>query len=93
MLSNLQYLLTKLAEECGEVSYIALEAKQFGLREVMPGQPLTNFQRSHFALDDLAAVVEMLNAKHAFGYVPNRERIGAKKVKIAKYLASKKGGA
>jgi hypothetical protein len=87
MLSKLQYLLTKLAEESSEVAQIALKTQQFGLDEVMPGQELTNFQRCWMELDDLRAVVELLNANHAFGYTPDYEQIEAKKAKIAKYVA------
>lgn len=87
MLTKLQHLLTKLAEEGAEVAQIALKTQQFGPDEVMPGQPLTNFQRCHLELDDIAAVVELLNANHAFGYTQSRERIEAKKMKMAKYLA------
>lgn len=82
----LQYYLTKLAEEAAEVGQIALKAQQFGPQEVMPGQPLNNFERCHLELDDLHAMVEELNEKFGFGYTPNRERIEAKKQKVEKFL-------
>lgn len=84
---NLQYYLGKLAEEGVEVSQIALKTMQFGPTEVMPGQPLNNFERCHLELDDLNAMIEELNAQFGFGYKPNRERIEAKKEKVRKYLA------
>lgn len=87
MLTALQHLLTKLAEECAEVAQIALKTQQFGPSEIMPGQPLTNFQRTHQEIDDLLAVVEMLNEQHGFGYSPNKEWIANKKAKVVKYLA------
>ena len=83
----LQYYLTKLAEEGAEVAQIALKTQQFGPGEVMPGQPHTNYERCHQELDDLMAVVEELNARFDFGYVPSRERIEAKKAKVRKFLA------
>lgn len=87
MMNLLQYYLTKLAEEGSEVAQIALKAQQFGADEVMPGQPLTNFQRCHLELDDLQAMVEELNEHFAFGYQPDRARIEAKKEKVRKFLA------
>lgn len=82
----LQHYLTKLAEEGAEVSQIALKTQQFGPDEIMPGQPLNNFERCHLELDDLQAMIEELNEKFGFGYAPNRERIEAKKAKVRKFL-------
>lgn len=85
-MNHLQHYLTKLAEEGSEVAQIALKTQQFGPGEVMPGQPLNNFERCHLELDDLWAMVEELNDKFGFGYTPNRERMDAKKLKVRKYL-------
>ena len=82
----LQYYLAKLAEEGSEVAQIALKTVQFGPDEVMPGQPLNNFERCHLELDDLNAMVEELNEKFGFNYTPSRERMEAKKAKVRKYL-------
>jgi hypothetical protein len=86
-MNKLQHLLTKLAEEGSEIAQIALKTQQFGPSEVMPGQPLTNYQRCHQELNDLHAIVEMLNDYHDFGYQPDREAIENKKAKVLKYLA------
>lgn len=86
-MNELQYLLVKLAEEGSEVAQIALKTAQFGAEEVMPGQPLTNFQRCHQELDDMLAIVAMLNDQHGFGYDPDRVAIEKKKVKVSKYRA------
>jgi hypothetical protein len=80
-----QLLLTKLAEECTEVGKLALKTAQFGLTEVCPGQPLNNAERTHEEIDDLMAAIEMLNEECGFGYMPNRERIAAKKAKVNKF--------
>lgn len=85
-MNQLQHLLTKLAEEGAEVAQIALKTQQFGPNEVMPGQPLDNFERCHHELDDMLAIVEMLNEQYDFGYAPNRERVAIKKAKVRKYL-------
>ena len=81
-----QYYLTKLTEECVEVAQIALKTQQFGMDEAMPGQPFSNKQRCHQEIDDLMAIIEVLNSDHGFGYVQNREAIEAKKIKVLKYL-------
>lgn len=80
-----QHLLGKLAEEGAEVGQIALKTQQFGFDESCPGQPYTNTERTHQELDDLMAMVEMLNDV-GFGYEPSRERIEAKKEKVVHYL-------
>ena len=85
-MNHLQYYLTKLSEEGSEVAQIALKTQQFGSVEVMPGQPLNNFERCHLELDDLNAMVEELNDKFGFSYAPNRDRMEAKKAKVRKYL-------
>lgn len=85
VMSRLQFLLTKLAEEGSEVAQIALKNQQFGLYESRPDQTLTNVERCHRELDDLNAIVEILNDEFGFGYAPNRAGIDAKKQKVEKY--------
>lgn len=80
-----QFLLTKLAEESSEIAQIALKTQQFGVDEARPGQPRTNAERVYCELDDLLAIVEMLN-EDGLGYLPNRERIEAKKDKVRRFL-------
>ena len=53
----------------------------------MVGQPFTNAERMHREIDDFMAAVEMLNEECGFGYVPDREKIEAKKLKVNKYAA------
>jgi hypothetical protein len=85
-MNQLQHLLIKLAEEGSEIAQVALKTSPFGPLEVMPGQPHNNFERTHHELDDLWAMVEMLNDQFQFGYTPNRARMEAKKVKVRNYL-------
>ncbi len=80
-----QHLLGKLAEEGTEVGQIALKTQQFGFDEKCPGQPFTNAERTHQEIDDLMAIVEMLNDQ-GLGYKPSRERIEAKKEKVVNFL-------
>ena len=86
-----QLLLTKLAEECNEVAQRALKAQQFGTEEIQPGQELNNYQRLHLELNDLLAVVEMLNEETGFNFKVSKKMIQDKKTKINKfYQYSKK---
>jgi len=80
-----QYLLCVAGEEANEVGQMACKNQRFGLHEVFPGQPLTNAQRMHLEIDDLMALVEMLNEEYGFGYAPNRQHIEAKKAKVNRY--------
>jgi NTP pyrophosphatase (non-canonical NTP hydrolase) len=66
-----QFLLTKLAEECAEVAQMALKTQQFGMNESKPGQLATNKDRLHAELNDLNAIVQMLNDEFGFDYKPN----------------------
>lgn len=85
MMNYEQFLLTKLAEEGSEVAQIALKTQQFGMFERHPDLSENNMQRCHSEIDDLMAVVELLNEKYGFGYVPNQEARERKKVKLEKY--------
>lgn len=92
-MTRLQYLLTKLAEECSEVAQMALKSQQFGLEEKRAGQDLTNKERLHEELNDLNGIVRMLNREFGFGFVPSGIAATAKCEKVNKYYAlSKKLG-
>lgn len=85
-----QHLVGILGEEGSEVTQMTSKINRFGMHEVFPdpinnADGLTNAERTHKELDDLQAMVEMLNDECGLGYVPNRERIEAKKIKVNKY--------
>lgn len=70
MMTNQQYLLSKLAEEAAELAQIAIKAQQFGLDEVFGGQrgtPLSNSQRIQAEFNDVLGVMKMLNDECAAG--------------------------
>ena len=78
-----QYLLTLLAEECAEVSQRATKAIRFGLEDpkgAQPGFP-SNKERLLEEINDLLVVVEMLFGKN---YVDENQQ-NNKKEKIQKY--------
>lgn len=60
MLSKIDYLLVKLAEEASEIAQDALKAVEFGLATVEPGKTLSNSQRLASEIIDLSAVLEAL---------------------------------
>lgn len=79
-----QFLLMKLAEEASEISQIALKTSQFGLNEVY--QVESNKERCHNELNDLLAIVEMLNEEFGFSFIPDNKQISEKKQKVNKYF-------
>ena len=57
MLTNRDYLLTKLMEECGEIIQRAAKIQRFGLEEIQDGHSENNQQRLQAELTDLAGGV------------------------------------
>lgn len=84
-MNNTQYLLTKLAEEASEITKIALKTAQFGPTERMLGQSFTNYERCHQELDDLVAIIAMLNKECGFNYHTNIQATEGKIAKVNKY--------
>lgn len=82
-----QYLLSKLAEEAAEVAQIALKTAQFGLDEAQPEQRKTNAERCHDEIDDMLAIIEMLNDEFGFNFQSQMDRRWTKKDKVNKYAA------
>jgi hypothetical protein len=80
-----QFLLIKLAEEATEVAQIALKTAQFGMEEKHPDLQENNKQRVHAELNDLTAIIEMLNKDHDFGFLAHHDHIKAKKIKVDKF--------
>lgn len=84
-MTRLQFLLGKLAEEANEVGQMALKTQQFGLHEIYHVQELTNAERTHLELDDLMAIIHMLNTEFDFGYKTDRINVSKKIEKVNKY--------
>lgn len=85
MMTNVQYLLTKLAEECSEVSQMALKCQHFGLHEMQTGLTVTNKQRLHGEINDILGVISMLNTECGFEFKENPVAIIQKAEKVSKY--------
>lgn len=88
-----QLLLIKLAEECSEVAQIIIKTALFGMDDIGPGLVITNRERIHAELNDVMAVVDLLNDEADLEYVKNEKAIENKKDKINFYAEySKKRG-
>jgi len=85
MLSREQYLLKCLEEECAEIAQRVSKSLRFGPHETQPGQPLNNVSRINLELNDLCAVIEMLNSEFGYRLKQDEKLISAKKVKIDQY--------
>ncbi|WNL63312.1 hypothetical protein [Citrobacter phage Tr1] len=85
MLSNQDYLLVKLAEECTEVGQMVAKVLQFGLDEKQHEDGPSNRERLHAELNDLMAAIKMLNDEEGFGYHVDREAIDRKITKVSYY--------
>jgi NTP pyrophosphatase (non-canonical NTP hydrolase) len=92
MMTEIQYLLGKLAEEASELAQIALKTQQFGLNEQCPGLDLTNLERIEQEYNDVLGVINMIyllidKDGLADGNIyENKEQIHAKIVKVKKYM-------
>lgn len=88
MMTNVQYLLGKLAEEAGELAQIAIKAQQFGLEETKCGQDddfPTNAARISAELNDVLGVVKMLQIEEDAKIVIDREAQTKKMNKVDKW--------
>ena len=81
-----QYLLTKLAEECTEIAQDALKTQQFGFDSYNPDTGIDNTQYLTNELNDLFAILEMLEESGCFKFTPCPNAILEKKDKVEKYL-------
>jgi hypothetical protein len=87
-LTEEQYLLICLMEECDEVSQRVSKALRFGLDEVQPGQSLMNSERIGVELTDLVTVVDALSKR---GVLRKPLPCGFKRAKIRHYMDYARG--
>jgi hypothetical protein len=89
-----QYLLAKVAEEAAEVAKEALKGAIFGLQDKAPGGDLTNATKIYTELQELIAVIDMLDDEiyDKWGYYlcmdcDDKENIKrAKKLKVKQWM-------
>lgn len=85
MMTNAQYLLDKLGEECVEVTQMCSKLKQFGIDEKQFEDGPTNRERLFGELNDLFAAIQMLNDEEGLGFIPDVESINRKIAKVTHY--------
>lgn len=87
-MNKVEYLLTKLSEECAEVIQRCTKAQTFGLTEKQPNQDKDNRERLQEEIFDLLGVLTMLHdediVNYSIGYYS--EPIRKKRAKIKKYM-------
>lgn len=87
-MNRAEHMLACLAEEGAEVAQRVTKALRFGLREVQPGQPLTNDDRICDELRDLIAVAHILHSEGVIGwFMPEIGDVNAKLSKIERFMA------
>lgn len=90
-----QYLLTIVMEECAETAQRASKAIRFTSEEIEPvdGETRTNAERLVYEFNDLIAVMELLASMGVINNMFDRDAIELKKAKIKKWMEySKKRG-
>jgi hypothetical protein len=85
-MNKIEYLLTKVSEECAEVSQRASKAAVFGLDEKQKEQELNNAERLILEFNDLLGVMEMLVDEGFLENIYNKDLITNKKIKLLKYM-------
>lgn len=84
-MNRLEHLLTILGEECAEIAQAASKAKRFGLVDRKPGSDRTNEDQLRHELNDLFAVVGMLQDE-GLNLVWLSGLQHQKRVKVERYL-------
>ncbi len=83
----IEHLLVCITEECGEIIQAADKALRFGLDDHAPGKNQTNLEDLVKEVNDLVAVIEVLDKSGVtFSGLFSRDDIEAKKKKIQHFL-------
>ena len=85
-MNRTEYLLTQLADECIEVAQRCHKALHFGLSEVQPEQGKTNAERIEQELQDLHAVIDMLDDEGIICMGIDRSAVETKKRKVEHFI-------
>lgn len=86
-MTRVEHLLVHLGEEASEITKDVSKALRFGPEEVYEHIGMSNAERIVNEINDLWAIVELLQHEDLFPVqILNRDRIRAKKEKVEKYL-------
>lgn len=93
-MTDLEYLLLKLMEECAELSVEASKASLFGLHDVNPNTGIYNWDSVEREAKDVASILYILRDNFGLNILPTEAEHEAKQEKLAVYyeyhLKSKK---
>lgn len=85
MLTRYQFLMGKIAEEASEIAQRAAKCQQFGGKELEPGQDLNNDYRLWREVQDLYAVLEIVDQEYKYSFTRDVFCITAKVEKLDKF--------
>ena len=85
-MNRTEHLLACLAEECAEVIQRATKAQRWGLGEIQPDQNRTNAERIVAELQDLHAIMEMLDDEGVIQMGIDRAAVETKKRKVEHFI-------
>lgn len=86
-MTEIEHVLSCLAEECCEVGQRVSKALRFGLNEVQEGQEMSNAERIAYEFKDLITIGYMLQSNGVLpDIIPTEEEAEAKVAKVLKYI-------
>ena len=87
MMNEQDYYLTKIGEECAEITQRIFKLFQFGPAEVEPGQLRSNLQRVHSEILDLEATLTLARERLTIPPRPDRfvEIVDKRRERMNKY--------
>lgn len=86
-MNQLEITLLTLEEELLEAAHRVSKALRFGLTEIQPGQKLTNAERIRHELNDVHAMIELLQEANALPPIYDIKLVVAKKQRFAETLS------
>ena len=89
-MNRFEHLITKLSEECAEISQQCSKVLCFGLGDVYGPEGLSNLERLVGEIRDLQGVLEMLEDENVLPrvvWVCDAKAVEAKKVKVEHYIS------
>ena len=88
-MNRFEYLMTKLSEECAEISQQCSKVLCFGLGDVYGPEGMSNLERLMGEIRDLQGVLEMLEDENVLPrvvWVRDAAAIEAKKAKVEQFM-------
>lgn len=84
-MNRLQYLLTVLSEECDEIGKLCSKSQRFGLNSLNPETGKVNNIEIHKEMNDVLAVLRLLNTEFNLGFEVDENLINAKIEKMQRF--------